>query len=104
MESRQADITAPINLKQDGKGIVIYIPNYRGEHFDGFTVGVYRVQKILSSYLERYEKDYSFEVLYEEQLLYSSRKFLQDKSMGNGALSCIRLRQPTANQSVPFSN
>ncbi len=49
--THQPSISQSINLVQGGKGFLIYLPLYAGERFNGFLVGVYRIDDLISALL-----------------------------------------------------
>ena len=61
---KEALLTSPFNLKQGGRGFVMYIPVYHNGEFDGFTVGVFKVKKFFERVFNRYENDFDFKVIY----------------------------------------
>ena len=68
IKAKEPLITSPFPLKQGGRGFVMYIPVFIEGEFDGFTIGVFRVQKFFESVFERYRNDYNFKIFYEDNL------------------------------------
>lgn len=60
--------TSPFPLKQGGRGFVMYIPVYLNGEFDGFTIGVFKVQKFFERVFERHKNDYYFKIYYDDKL------------------------------------
>jgi PAS domain S-box-containing protein len=44
---RQTTITPTLDLKQGGKGFLVFIPLYPDEKFDGYILGAFRIQTLL---------------------------------------------------------
>lgn len=59
---REVRITAPIELVQGGKGIIIFAPFFVGGRFEGFIDGVYRTQDFLDSILRNIAPGYVISV------------------------------------------
>jgi len=51
--SNSTMMTEPINLVQGGKGLLVYCPIQRNNRFEGFILGVLRIDKLLSSVKNR---------------------------------------------------
>lgn len=68
IKNKQALITSPFPLKQGGKGFVMYIPVFHEGVFDGFTIGVFRVQKFFQRILKRYNESYKFKIYYDSHI------------------------------------
>ena len=49
---RTMTFTHSIELVQGGKGFLTYIPIYHGDEFEGFIVGVYRIEPLLNEILD----------------------------------------------------
>ena len=71
-------VTGPFSLKQGGRGLVIYIPAYVDDNFDGFIIGVYKIQKFFDSIFKRYEEDFTFRVLYKDTVEFNSGEHYKD--------------------------
>ena len=46
---RDITMTHPIDLVQGGKGILVYCPIHRDELFEGFVLGVFRIEQLLAN-------------------------------------------------------
>ena len=69
---RALTVTAPVDLVQGGKGFLVYVPIYNKEHFEGFILGVYRIEELLQEILspQTITVGYDIEVYHNQQLLY----------------------------------
>lgn len=71
-DSREITVTHAIDLVQGEKGFLVNLPIYPGKNFDGFILGVFRINKLFSSILT--DKDlsrFSFAVFDDEEEVYS---------------------------------
>lgn len=50
-DSREVAVTNSIDLKQGGKGFLVYVPVYHQENFDGFVLGVFRIKDLIDAVL-----------------------------------------------------
>lgn len=51
-ESRKAVVTRTVDLKQGGKGFIVYQPVFPGKRFGGYILAVFRYDKLLNALLE----------------------------------------------------
>jgi sigma-B regulation protein RsbU (phosphoserine phosphatase) len=63
-------VTRSIDLAQGGKGFRAFIPIYRGQEFDGFIGGVFRIQKLLDT-IWLQDSGYSISVFDGQDLIYA---------------------------------
>ncbi len=57
LKKRKITITKPIDLLQGGKGILAYVPIFKGQKFNGFIIGVFRLQPLLEMILQEHSRD-----------------------------------------------
>jgi diguanylate cyclase (GGDEF)-like protein/PAS domain S-box-containing protein len=50
-DRREITVTRTIDLVQGGKGFLVYVPLYPDDQFDGFILGVFRVQELVDQIL-----------------------------------------------------
>ncbi len=63
-DSRHSLITSPVDLVQGGKGVLIYCPIYIDEKFNGFILGVLKVDSLFNSVLPKeFKENYSLKIL-----------------------------------------
>ncbi|MBD2690990.1 response regulator [Anabaena catenula] len=68
---RQITLTPTLELKQGGKGFLVFLPLYVGEQFDGFLVGVFQIQSLLDRILqEETIHDYQMAIFDQHELIY----------------------------------
>ncbi len=66
---RKLVVSQTINLKQGGKGFLVYIPLYPNNKFNGFITCVFKIEKIISSVLkENISQDFSVDFLEDENI------------------------------------
>lgn len=71
-DSRRITVTHTINLVQGEKGFLVNLPIYPGKDFDGFILGVFRINKLFSSILtEKVLSRYSIAAFDDEEEVYS---------------------------------
>ncbi len=46
-DRHEVTVTRSVDLVQGGKGFLVYVPLFLGEDFDGFILGVFRIQKLI---------------------------------------------------------
>lgn len=72
---RRPAISQPIDLVQGGKGFLVYVPVYAAARFDGFVVGVFRIDKMLASNVQTtLRNDFDVSVDYDGQPIYRVRQ------------------------------
>jgi two-component system NtrC family sensor kinase len=69
--SRQVTATRVFELIQGGQGFHVYIPIFQGERFDGYIVGVFRVQELLDTIFGNVAGGYALAVFVGETQVYS---------------------------------
>lgn len=70
--SREATLSQPINLLQGEKGILACVPLLKNRNFDGFIVGVFRVEALISAILKQHSLDgYAIRILQGGEEIYS---------------------------------
>lgn len=68
---KQTTLTRTLELKQGGKGFLVFIPLYVGEHFDGYLVGVFQIQSLLNLILpEEIIHNYEIAIFDRDELIY----------------------------------
>ncbi len=65
-QSRTVSVTRVVDLVQGGRGILIYQPLYTAEKFDGFIIGVVRLEDFLLNILPQNVKDAYTITIYDE--------------------------------------
>ncbi|PHQ79564.1 MAG: hypothetical protein COB66_06605 [Coxiella sp. (in: Bacteria)] len=66
-------ITSPITLVQGGRGFLVYVPIYKGSHFDGFILGVFRAKELIQSILPiNLRQNYHIQLTMNNAALFSS--------------------------------
>ncbi len=63
--------TRPVDLVQGGKGFLVYVPLRREGRFDGFALGVYRLEVALGQILENIAHGYAIRIRHDDELLYA---------------------------------
>ncbi len=72
LRDQQTIVSKTIELKQGGRGFLIYVPVYRKNEFDGFILGVSNVETLLRKLLpDELKNDYSIAVLEDGRDLYN---------------------------------
>ncbi len=61
-ESRGVVVTHPVRLESGGRGLLICIPVYSNEKLDGFLIGAFKYQNLLSSMLQDVAPDYYLQI------------------------------------------
>ena len=63
-DKRSTTMTRPIDLVQGGRGMLTYVPLYSEDKFDGFMLGVYRIESLFGHVLssDRIARGYGIEV------------------------------------------
>jgi len=69
---RRVSITQPVDLVQGGKGILVYVPLYVDGRFDGFILGVHRLNRLIATALRSVPKGYDVSVFAGDQLLHAT--------------------------------
>ncbi len=65
--------SAVIDLKQKGKGFLVYAPVGKGDKFEGFILGVFKLDKLFDNVLKHTMADYvSFKMFEGDKEIYSS--------------------------------
>ncbi|MBD2517018.1 PAS domain S-box protein [Nostoc sp. FACHB-973] len=68
---KQTTLTRTLELKQGGKGFLVFIPLYVGERFDGSLVGVFQIQSLLDRILpEQVTQNYEIAIFDGDELIY----------------------------------
>ncbi|MEA5550215.1 response regulator [Anabaena cylindrica UHCC 0172] len=68
---RQITSTPTLELKQGGKGFLVFVPLYVGERFDGCLVGVFQITSLLNRILpEEIIHDYQMAIFDQHELIY----------------------------------
>ncbi|MBD2564965.1 MULTISPECIES: PAS domain S-box protein [Nostoc] len=68
---RQTTLTRTLELKQGGKGFLVFVPLYVGERFDGYLVGVFQIQSLLDRILpEQLTQNYEIAIFDGDELIY----------------------------------
>jgi two-component system NtrC family sensor kinase len=88
--SRQVTITGTIDLVQRGKGFLALVPIVSGTHFDGFIVGIFRLQDLFDAVLANVAPRYSVAVFEGNAEIYGrydvgrkhERKWRQETAVG----------------------
>jgi PAS domain S-box-containing protein len=79
---RQTVVTRTINLRQGGKGFLVYVPIFQQEDFGGFIVGVFRTTEFLDTIFNDLDKrtgrKYALRIFDGNEQIYSHY-------LGNGA-------------------
>ncbi|MFQ5898622.1 MAG: GAF domain-containing protein [Candidatus Methylomirabilia bacterium] len=71
-ERGEVTVTRAIDLVQGGKGFLVYVPLFPGGNFDGFMLGVFRVQELLDPLLyKKTARGYSIALFDGEEEIYS---------------------------------
>lgn len=80
--SRTRMVSPPFNLRQGVEGFLVCVPVYLNNKLDGFLVGVFRYQQLLSSILQGVAPDYWVTVYDGGQEIYSNAPatLTQDRS------------------------
>ena len=79
---RKLVVSRTVNLKQGGKGFLVYIPLYPADKFNGFIISVFKIEKIFRNLLKKNITQDVFVDFLEEENLNSqnlSRKPGKDK-------------------------
>ncbi|MEZ4754536.1 MAG: ATP-binding protein [Bdellovibrionota bacterium] len=76
--NRRARYTEPFNLKQGPKGLILYIPVYSKDKFDGFYIAVFHLEKYFTDALERFSDLYDIEISYNGIVEYRSAEFTEE--------------------------
>src|SRR5262249_552266 len=63
--------THPIELRQGGRGFLIWVPIYPAQKFGGFLTGVFQYEELLYAILEDVARDYWVTVYEGEEQIYS---------------------------------
>jgi len=68
---RQTTITQILELKQGGKGFLVFVPLYIAERLDGYLVGVFQIQSLLDRILpEQVTQNYEIAIFDGDELIY----------------------------------
>jgi PAS domain S-box-containing protein len=69
---RQMTLTPILDLKQGGKGFLVFFPLYTDERFDGYLVGVFQIQSLLDGILPaEISQNYEIAIFAQDQLIYN---------------------------------
>lgn len=77
-------MTQSIDLVQGGKGVLVYIPLYVKNEFDGFLLGVFRLKEFLDTVLEEFSPDYSITLFEEQNEIYTNKIQTTDEQWKHG--------------------
>ncbi|MCB1755791.1 MAG: PAS domain S-box protein [Gammaproteobacteria bacterium] len=84
-------VTKPLRLVQGGEGIVAFVPLYRGETFDGFFIGVFRLRAWLSAVLNSVlVEEYAISLAMDGETVYAQDESKLEASspwVGRGSFS-----------------
>ncbi|MCC5634716.1 response regulator [Nostoc sp. CHAB 5844] len=70
---RQTTLTHTLELKQGGKGFLVFVPMYIGERFDGYIAGVFHIQSLLDRILpEQVTQNYQIAIFDRNELIYKN--------------------------------
>jgi PAS domain S-box-containing protein len=61
-ETREIGATDPVELVQGGRGFLVYVPVHVGDRFEGFVLGVYRLDELFDSVLDTIKPELSIVV------------------------------------------
>jgi two-component system, sensor histidine kinase and response regulator len=71
MHQRKTIISQTVELKQGGQGILIYVPVYRGREFDGFIIGVSRIETLFKAIIpEDLTTDYVIKIVEDNREIF----------------------------------
>jgi len=72
---RKTIATPTLDLVQGGKGILIYVPMFHKDHFEGFICGVFNIEKLLNLILtdDRAVEGYSLRLLEGKEEIFNRR-------------------------------
>ena len=68
-------ISQPVDLLQGGRGVIVSVPVYNEEGFQGFILGVTELNTLFSSFLNEIEDDYFVQILIGDTTAYLSKDF-----------------------------
>jgi signal transduction histidine kinase/CheY-like chemotaxis protein len=69
-QSGRVMATRAVDLRQGGRGVLVYVPLVRGEKVSGFLVGVFRIQDLVDSMLKGVGPSYRLAVTDGDQEVY----------------------------------
>ena len=69
-ERRDITISRTLTLVQGGTGFLVYVPIYVGERFDGFILGVYRVDPLLNSVIHHVSPNFALQIFDGEREIF----------------------------------
>ena len=67
---REPVCTQPIDLKQGGKGFLVYVALFRGDVFEGFLVGAFHARKVFDTALANVSQGCAISIFDDGELLY----------------------------------
>ena len=71
-DRHEVTVTRSINLVQGGKGFLVYVPIFRENDFDGFILGVFRIEQLINHILsDDIFRDYSITVFDGDDEIYN---------------------------------
>jgi signal transduction histidine kinase/BarA-like signal transduction histidine kinase len=95
-DKRKVMVTRTIELVQGGKGVLVYVPLYLDERFNGFILGVFRVTDLLTSAAELLEvSGYSLVIMDGDQEIFRHGWLTSDNASTNVVHADLLLRNVT---------
>jgi signal transduction histidine kinase/ActR/RegA family two-component response regulator len=70
-ETRGVVVTHPVRLELGGRGLLVCVPVYSGDKLDGFLIGAFKYQDLLSSILQDVAPDYYLQIYDGPEEIYS---------------------------------
>jgi signal transduction histidine kinase len=87
-------VTPPVDLRQGGRGFLVFVPVYSQKQLSGFLVGVFNYQELLSSILQGLAPDYCVAVYDGDEKIYGCTsdnptregRYVQEANIESGQL------------------
>ncbi|MBD3560065.1 PAS domain S-box protein, partial [Planktothrix sp. FACHB-1355] len=72
LKNRKTTVTKIVNLVQEGKGFLVYVPIFKGQKNEGFILGVFRVDSLMQKVLTEHHLDgYAIAIFDGKEQIYS---------------------------------
>ena len=93
-QHRTPQVSEPISLVQGGVGFLCYVPLFVDARFDGFVLGVFRFDKLLTAIIPEFDRaNFKIELYEGDQVLYASEAGLSPVEFS--ASNTIKIRNVT---------
>ncbi|MFZ0635171.1 MAG: response regulator [Candidatus Acidiferrales bacterium] len=94
-KNRDVIVTRPVNLLQGGRGLLVCVPVYTPQEFNGFVVGVFRYNELISSILKDVAQGYWVAVYDGDEQIYGEGVNLAPRDTELASTADVRFRDLT---------